>query len=136
MTTWLTDPYNYGTDLACYDDLDANMSEAAGLDVFAQDLVHRLVTPRGSMPDDADYGLDSREDIGASFTAAEYAALPSKYAAELSQDDRVEKVDVVITLFESETLSLSFTVQPLVGPAFQFTADISDAGALVTSVTS
>lgn len=63
---------DYGRDLSCVGDLTLSMDECGtgvagplgGVTIVAQAVARRLMTPRGSLADDEDYGDDLRELVG------------------------------------------------------------------------
>jgi hypothetical protein len=126
----MSDPFGFGSDLACGSDLDPMMREVEGLACFAQDLVHRLNVPRGGLVDDPDYGTDARDDVGRDFTPAELAALPGRYASELAKDDRVLQVKAKLLVASRDTLQVQFFIVSAAGP-FRFTVDVGQALAVI-----
>ena len=81
--------YDYGHDLACTSDLTANMAETDGLTTLAQALYRRLITPRGGLIDDPNYGFDCTSLLDESVTQRTLAILASQIDAELVKDERV-----------------------------------------------
>lgn len=68
---------------------------AAGLRCMAQNIVHRLDTPRGMLrggQDERDYGIDLPGLIGSTQNGQDAAALPVKISNELRKDRRVVRV--------------------------------------------
>ena len=90
-----TDPL--GCDVMITDDLDANHRLISGVVLLATDLYRRIITPRGSLIDDEDYGIDIRAMLHKAMTPAEEATIPSRVRAECLKDPRVETVNVVLT---------------------------------------
>jgi hypothetical protein len=73
---------------------------ARGRTNVALALYRRLITPRGTLQggdEEAAYGIDLTDYIGAVGTDNAIAMLPSVVAAELRKDDRVESVSAVAT---------------------------------------
>lgn len=56
---------DYGTDLSCVVDLDAGLAEVTGNTLLAQALARRLITPRGGLLDDPNYGYDLTQFLNA-----------------------------------------------------------------------
>lgn len=92
-------PYGYGSDVSCAFDVDAGVAELDGFDplVLAQAIVRRLDTPRGSLPDDAGYGISLRDMLNVGVTAQEVAGLAGRIRNEVSKDERVDSVVVTVT---------------------------------------
>lgn len=84
-----TTPQDYGHDLACTSDLTAAMVEVDGLTTLAQALYRRLITPRGGLIDDPNYGFDCTSMIDQGMTARQLALIASQIDAELVKDERV-----------------------------------------------
>jgi len=130
----------YGLDLACGFDLDPTGREIAAdsIEGLAQVCVHRLDMPRGSLVDDGedgeDAGLELASYLSRGMTDDELAALPARINAELSKDERVNRVDTKIVLFSREVLRLQFFVTPNAGPTFRMTTDTTTAGTILTGV--
>ena len=81
--------YDYGHDLSCTDDLTAAMVEVDGLTTLAQALYRRLITPRGGLIDDPNYGFDASSLIDEGVTNRKLALIASQIDAELVKDERV-----------------------------------------------
>lgn len=132
----------YGIDLACGPgadgmfDLDVNAPPVSGTAALAQALAHRLVTPRGSLLDSAEYGFDVRAYINDSLDTADLRDIENGAIEELRADERVDDASVTAT-FDGERLALVALVRPVVGRAFTFVLALSDATAeLLTTGTS
>lgn len=117
------DPLGYGVDLVCVDDLTARMLETdpmttAGL---SQDAYHRLITRRGSLPDDEDYGLDIIGLLSAPLTAAQIQALPNRISSELLKDDRLVNAEVTTSYaYATKTMTIKLLLEPANASAAPF----------------
>lgn len=80
---------DYGHDLACTSDLTANMAEVDGLTTLVQALYRRLITPRGGLIDDPNYGFDCASLLDEGVTQRTLALLAAQIDAELVKDERV-----------------------------------------------
>lgn len=91
-----SDDQGFGTDLSCTDDLTSDMAEIPGNStlVVAQSNYRRLTTPRGSLIDDPNYGIDINSFLGSGLTDTLLQQIPGQVAAELKKDDRNETVEV------------------------------------------
>jgi len=95
---------------------------ATGLQLIAQNVIHRLSTPRGMLrggEDEANYGVDLPGMIGSIVTPGQAAALPGQIQSELLKDSRIESVESTVT--ESTT-----------GPATTWTVTVRVTTALGT----
>lgn len=132
-------PLGFGGDLSCVDDLDADMREVSGDDIasLAQALMRRILTPRGSVPDAPDYGIDLRGYLHRPSTRAELLALSGDVQNEWSKDDRVARSEVQISAIEmGKRISGSGRIYPA-DPnleAFTLTFGVTDAGAAIEEI--
>lgn len=116
---------NYGTDLDGVTDLSPTMAEASGLHMLAQALVRRLITPRGTLIDDANYGYDIRDFLGDDLSPADVGRIGSGVDQELIKDERVLSSQTTVTPLSTYVLTISTVVTPSQGPSFQLVAAVS-----------
>jgi hypothetical protein len=104
-----------GTDLWCEDDLDPAMPEVSGVLLLAQAAHGRLITARGQLLDDGNYGTLVRDFLSAE--TPDLAAIPAAIEAELKKEQRIETVTTVATWDKaSATLTLVITCTTALGP--------------------
>lgn len=86
-----TPPVNQalGSDLAGIGDLTPQMSEVSGRTALAQSIARRLITPRGALIYDANYGYDLTGFINADVTQADVARIIPSVTSEILKDQRV-----------------------------------------------
>lgn len=127
-------PYGYGTDLSCVTDLTADFAEVdpQSRTAVAQAVIRRLITPRGGLIDDPDYGYDVRGLCNRATTPTELRALGDQCRAEARKDDRVQDATVTAT-YDDGTRELRLTVMltcedPALG-TFTFTFAVTASGA-------
>ena len=124
-------PLGYGTDLSCITDLAEDLPEVdpASNHAIAEALIRRLITPRGALPGDSDYGFDLRGLLNRGVTLAELRAVTGQARNEVRKDDRVldAKVSAAFTL-QNSTLSVSIEVTPtdIENGTFSFTFALTD----------
>jgi phage baseplate assembly protein W len=87
-----------GRDLSCLQDLDATGLEVSGRTVLAQAVLRRLITPRGRLIDDANYGFDLTQFIDDDLGPADLARIRAGIEAECLKDERVAVVTAKVTL--------------------------------------
>lgn len=133
MTNALPDPFGFGQDLLLGDDVSADMAEVAGIGCLAQDLIHRIETPRGSVFEDPNYGTDLRDYLSKGIDSRELSGLPGVIAAELQKDDRVQRVTVKINSATRDEINFQTIVLTAQGP-FKFTTSVTQAQALLVEV--
>lgn len=119
-----------GQDTWCADELRTGRY-ATGATNVALAAYRRLITPKGTLrggDDEADYGLDLSELVGSLADPSDSAALPGRIRAELSKDERILTLDVVVlTVTDGPTVSYEVTIQAETadGP-FELTLDVDD----------
>jgi hypothetical protein len=112
LLTQEQDPSNaqldYGKDIACDFDVDANWSELDADDpqVVINASVRRLITERGSNPDDPNYGLNVVAYLSRPLKAVDIAELEGLAKLELQKDDRVLLATVRAELTDLKTMAL------------------------------
>lgn len=90
---------DYGWDLSCTDDLTEEMLEVGGNTVLIEALYRRLITPRGRLLDDPNYGFDLRQYLNADIdiSARTLGEIASGIEQEFAKDQRVRRSTVSVT---------------------------------------
>lgn len=104
----------FGLDLAALDDLDFGTAE--GQNNLARALARRLMTPRGGLFYDEDYGFDVRELVNESATDEALFDLRVQVAAEVEKDPRVRTAGVIVTDLGDRIFRLDVELETLEGP--------------------
>ncbi len=107
---------NYGTDLAGYLDLTPTMAETSGNRLLAEACARRLITPRGGLIDDPNYGYDVTELINDDLGPRDLAILSSGIQQELLKDERVIAVEALVTLGAGGNLVITVNLTGANGP--------------------
>jgi hypothetical protein len=135
-----TGDLGFGSDLSCVDDITSDAAELSGSDplLVAQAAYRRLITARGALPDDADYGLDVRGMFGKALTRQAQIEIPGRVRAELEKDDRIVPETLQITITPTGGLAhadfdLDVQGETALGP-FSLTLALTDAGALLKEI--
>jgi hypothetical protein len=104
-------PFFYGVDLSCVEDVTDDLAEVDPNSVTAlgEALLRRLTTPRGTLPDDRNYGIDVRSFCNLGMSTQDIRDLASKIRSEVTKDDRVD--DAAVTIGNPVTSDLSIAVQ-------------------------
>lgn len=123
---------DYGTDLDWRDDVTATGSTISGTALLGQAVYHRLITPRGQLYDDEDYGLGLQGLLHAPMTAVERASLSGRIRNEILKDERLAGVDVTLTSATPFELMIDMRVTPSDGPAFKLVVSASTIAASIT----
>jgi len=90
---------DFGRDIWCDSSLRTGRM-ASGVTLVAQNALHRLTTPRGTLrggEDEANYGIDLEAEIGKVASDSEVERLKGLVRAELLKDERIDSVEVSIT---------------------------------------
>lgn len=126
---------DYGTDWSCTDALDPNGAEVSGRLCLAQALLRRLLTPRGGLITDPDYGYEIGAYLNDDLTAAQLASIAGNVDAELRKDPRVADSRTTVS-FDGQTMTVSSQVLPSAGPSFALVVSIDQVTATLLQPTS
>lgn len=88
---------DFGSDLSCVFDLESTCAPVTGRTLLAQAIARRLITPRGRLIDDPNYGTDLTNMINADMSQRDISALIAAIRAEVMKDERVAAVTVKVT---------------------------------------
>lgn len=110
-----TEPFGYGVDFSCTDELSPILAEVDpnSVQAIAEALLRRLITPNGTLIEDQDYGEDVRAFLSHGTTQTNLNTIATKIKNECEKDDRVESVTASSVLdSKTRTLTLSVRVVP------------------------
>lgn len=133
------EPYGYGSDVSCGSDLDEDVKELDGFDplVMKQAILRRLDTPRGSLPDDPNYGISLRSMLNAGADSERIASFGGIIRNEVCKDDRVANAIVEVTpsaAFDAFRAVLQVRpVDPSLG-GFSMTLAVTSAGIVLEAI--
>lgn len=88
---------DFGFDLSCTSDLDPKCTTTSGRRLVAEAIYRRLITPRGRLIKDPNYGTDITVFINDDVSPVDIATLRAAIKAECRKDERIDDVDVDIT---------------------------------------
>lgn len=88
---------DFGTDVSCVTDVDPRCAVVSGRRLLAEAVARRLITPRGRLIGDPNYGTDITDYINDDVSKTNLAAMRAAIIAEARKDERVEKCQVIIT---------------------------------------
>lgn len=105
--------------------------------LVAQAAYRSITTPRGSVPDAPDYGIDLRSYLSRGLTTREIQQLEGVIALHIRKDDRIESVDVSVQVEDSaKAIRVAIDgVIALSSRTFSLVLGLSDAGALLEEMT-
>jgi hypothetical protein len=131
-------PSEYGTDLSCVSDLTETLDEVDASSPFCivQALCRRYQTPRGLLPDDADYGLDLVSWLHRGILARDLREIEGALEAEALKDDRVDEISVsAVYAYATKTLTASLRILPKDSiDAFSATLAATSAGVILEAI--
>lgn len=134
-------PFGYGTDVSCDSDVDPLVRDVNGFTTLAlaEAIVRRLDTPRGSLPDDKNYGISVPSYLNSGRTAQGIRQLAGQIRAEVLLDDRVQSLTVrVAPNSVGSDLRIELLVEPidaLLGAgSFTLTLSASDVGLVLEEI--
>ena len=104
----------YGSDLSCILDLtpDAAEVDPHSYTAIGQAVLRRLITARGTLPDDPHYGIDVRGMLNRGIPLSQLRDLQGQIRGEVMKDDRVADVVVSVTMPEQRALTVVLTITP------------------------
>lgn len=119
----------FGRDLYGIEDLDPGLIEVDGSGgdplIVGQALCRRLMTPRGGLVGDPNYGFDLTALIGDDFTIGQIARFAASINAECQKDQRVQACASTLTYDPNTSiLTVVLSVTTAAGP-FTFTLQAS-----------
>ncbi len=109
--------YPYGRDMSATDRIRRGRT-TSGARLLAEAYYRRLITQRGSLIDDPDYGLPLVELLNTEMTPEQEAAIPGRIRNELRKDPRGDEAALRVELVPLST-----------GPIRSYRVDIYGAGA-------
>jgi hypothetical protein len=101
---------DFGTDIACVNDIDGVMSLTNGLRNLGSAIARRLITPRGGLAYAPDYGFDVRGLLNSGQTDDFVTAAQQAIELECEKDERVEAAAVLLE-FNEQASTLLITIQ-------------------------
>ena len=119
---------DYGTDLSCTDSLQSGRI-VSGVRIVAEAAYRRLITRKGELFEDVDYGYHVGDALGATVSAADTAAVPGLIKQELLKDARIESVAVEVTETGAKTaIERTIEIRAVTGAGpFALVIAVSDA---------
>lgn len=104
---------DYGIDLAGVDDLSPGLTVVSGRLGLIQAIARRLITPRGGLFYDPDYGYDVRQFLSGDVRST--SEIASGVSAEAEKDERVAQASASVS-FVGNTLMISLSITDGAGP--------------------
>lgn len=89
---------DFGSCWSCVDDLVMPATIASGNRVVGEAIARRLITRRGGLVSDPNYGFDLGEFVEADLSPRDLALVSSGIVAECKKDDRVVSAVATVTL--------------------------------------
>lgn len=128
------EPFGYGTDLSCRDDLTATMEsvDPFSVEAIAESLARLYQTPKNTVPGAPGWGEDLRQYLNRGTTTHDIRAIAERARVAGEADDRIRSIAVKVTpSADGSTLAIAIRVRPRdirLGP---FTATLAVTSAAV-----
>jgi hypothetical protein len=114
------------------DDLNSSAVMATGLEPLIQDVYHLIITERGTMPTDPEFGFGLADIILNSYGPDELPAIADQIETSLSEDDRIASATVSIEIVDNVVtmvVDVAANTEPptgfrLVGPLSELRAEV------------
>jgi len=118
----------FGVDVDCKTDHGFVFGLTAGFDTLGNALIRRLITPRGGLFYDPDYGFDVRSYLNVALTRTKMGELTQGIEAECRKDNRVRDASAVVTAigFPDVDLRIALQVTTAAGPTFPLVLSVSE----------
>lgn len=135
-------PTMWGSDLSCEEDIDPGFVELPGNDprLVAQSAFRAITTPRGSVPDAPDYGIDIRGYLHSGLTRQRLQQIDGIVALEIAKDDRIASVNVVSEQEDTDDgPKLRIRIDGVIAGStgtFSLVVGLTDSGALLEEMAS
>lgn len=131
-----TGTLGFGADISCAGDLSEAMIDIDDpRRILGESIARAFDCPRGTNPDDLNYGIDLREALHKPTTVSEIRDRQTSAESELRKDDRIDTANVTITPSPTlDALAIAVTVvprDPALGGPFSLTLALTDAGVLI-----
>ena len=127
---------DFGLDIAGVYDFDKSLTTVTGQRAVAEAVARRLITPRGGLFYDPNYGYDVRLLLNNSMLQSDVYAVTAAIEAECEKDERVYDAQVSIkTTASLETLLISIKLQTSAGP-FLLTLSVSNVTVDILTIAS
>jgi hypothetical protein len=108
-------PPDFGRDLSCVTDLTPDCREVTGFRVLGEAIARRLLTPRGRLIYDPNYGYDLSQFLNADLGPGDTAKITANIQAECLKDERVLQAQASVVL-QGSVLSVTATIATAAGP--------------------
>ena len=109
-------PINYGSELSCTLDVDPNGSMVSGGHLIAEALYRRVITPRGRVIDDPNYGTDLTQYINDDQPKSAQAQIQAAVVQECLKDERVLQCTCTTSLNSIGVMSITIYFIAAPGP--------------------
>lgn len=121
----------FGVDIDCTTDHGFVFGLTAGFTTLGNALIRRLITPRGGLWYDPDYGFDVRSYLNVALTRSKMGELIQGIEAECRKDDRVRDASAVATAvgFPDVDLRIVLQVTTAAGPTFPLVLSVAELAA-------
>lgn len=133
------EPFAYGVDTLGVSDWTDTLDEVDPLSVLgiSEALLRRLQTPRGTLQDDSNYGVDLRAFLNRPTTSRSVLEITSEVRGEVLKDDRVIEALVTVTFQSQKLLRVKVDATPAdpdTGGPFTLTLAVTSGAVLLEAI--
>jgi len=114
-----------GTDFSCTSDFTPDLALATGRSNLAQAIARRLITPRGGLIDDPNYGFDLTQFVNDDLSVPDLARIESSVVAECNKDERIDAATCRISLSGAGVMMVTILLEDAAGP-FTLVLSVTD----------
>lgn len=119
-------------DVSTFPDLDPTFAEVHGTRAVAEAIARRLMTPRGTLDYDPDYGFDVRELLSAAVDERRLFWVRAEIEAEAEKDERVRGATATLER-TADAIVVTLALETAEGP-FRLTLGIDDVTVAILSI--
>jgi phage baseplate assembly protein W len=125
--------FDAGSDVSCFPDLAADGRTVTGRRLVAEAVARRLITPRGQLIGDPDYGFDVTDYLNADMSPLDIASMRSGIEQECMKDERVRSANATLEIDTESSLEISISLETADGP-FDLVLGVSDVTVAILKV--
>lgn len=107
---------DFGTTLSCTFDLDAMGGVVSGIRALSEALIRRIITPRGRLLYDPNYGYDVQGEVNDDIAPNQIGQIGANMDQEFLKDERVYASTTTVTLSAAGELDTNTSIQSALGP--------------------
>lgn len=124
---------DFGSDISCVTDIASDGRTVTGNRVVAEAVARRLLTPRGRLIGDPNYGFDLTQFVNADMSPRDIAGMNAGIVSECLKDERVEASKASTVLDSLGVLTVTIDLTLSTGP-FTLVLSVTDVTVTILRV--